>query len=78
MLDKLLNAFKEKMVTEEISENTIRNYVSDIKNFYKWYLEINFTENIEKVTYYHLNAYKDYLIHNQRKKTSSINRLLFV
>jgi site-specific recombinase XerD len=74
MLDKLLNAFKEKMVTEEISENTIRNYVSDIKNFYKWYLEINFTENIEKVTYYHLNAYKDYLIHNQRKKTSSINR----
>ncbi|WP_341790667.1 tyrosine-type recombinase/integrase [Rickettsia endosymbiont of Polydrusus tereticollis] len=74
MLDKLLNDFKEKMVIEDISNNTIKNYVSDIKNFYKWYREIDFSENIEKVTYYHLNAYKDYLIHNQRKKASSINR----
>lgn len=74
MLDKLLNDFKEKMVIEDISDNTIKNYASDIKNFYKWYREIDFSENIEKVTYYHLNAYKDYLIHNQRKKASSINR----
>jgi site-specific recombinase XerD len=74
MLDKLLNYFKEKMIAEDISDNTIKNYISDIKNFYKWYKEIDFSENIEEVTYYHLNAYKDYLIHNQRKKASSINR----
>lgn len=74
MLDKLLTAFKEKMIAEDISDNTIKNYVSDIKNFYKWYQEIDISESIEKVTHYHLNAYKDYLIHNQRKKASSINR----
>lgn len=74
MLDKLLNAFKEKMVVEDVSDNTIKNYLSDIKIFYKWYREVDFSENIEKVTHYHLNAYKDYLIHNQRKKASSINR----
>lgn len=74
MLDKLLNNFKEKMITEDISDNTIKNYVSDIKFFYKWYREIDLSENMEKVTHYHLNAYKDYLIHNQRKKASSINR----
>ncbi|WHA06793.1 tyrosine-type recombinase/integrase (plasmid) [Candidatus Megaera polyxenophila] len=74
MLDKLLNNFKDKMIAEDISDNTIKNYLSDIKNFYKWYREIDFSENIEKVTHYHLNAYKDYLIHNQRKKASSINR----
>ena len=74
MLDKLLNDFKEKMIAEDISDNTIKSYISDIKNFFKWYREIDFAENIEKVTNYHLNAYKDYLIHNQRKRASSINR----
>jgi site-specific recombinase XerD len=67
MLDKLLNNFKEKMIAEDISDNTLKNYVSDIKIFYRWYREIDFSENIEKVTHYHLTAYKDYLIHNQRK-----------
>ena len=37
MLDKLLNDFKEKMVAEDISDNTIKNYVSDIKKLVKWY-----------------------------------------
>ncbi len=74
MLGKLLNDFKEKMIAEDTSDNTIKNYVSDIKIFYKWYQEIGFLENIDKITHYHLNTYKDYLIHNQRKKASSINR----
>lgn len=74
MLDKLLNEFKEKMIVEDISDNTIKNYISDIRNFYKWYQELDVSENLKKVTYYHLNAYKDHLIHNQRKKASSINR----
>lgn len=74
MLDKLLNNFKEKMIAEDISDNTLKNYVSDIKIFYRWYREIDFSENVEKVTHYHLTAYKDYLIHNQRKRASSINR----
>ena len=74
MLDKLLNDFKKKMIAEDISNNTIKNYISDIRNFYKWYEKISFSKNLQKVTSYHLSAYKDYLIHNQRKKISSINR----
>lgn len=76
MLDKLLNDFKEKMVAEDFSNNSIKNYISDIKNFYKWYMEIDSTQNLKNITHYHLNAYKDYLIHNQRKKVSSINRAI--
>ena len=53
MLDKLLNDFKEKMIAEDTSDNTIKNYVSDIKIFYKWYQEIGFLENINKITHYH-------------------------
>ena len=74
MLNKLLNDFKEKMIAEDFSDNTIKNYISDVRTFCKWYQEIDISNDLEKVTYYHLGAYKDYLIHNQRKKVSSINR----
>ena len=63
MLDKILSGFKEKMIAEDISNNTIKNYISDIRGFYKWYQEIDFSNNLKKVTFYHLNAYRDYLIH---------------
>ena len=53
MLDKLFNNFKDKMIAEDISDNTIKNYLSDIKNFYKWYREIEFSKNTENITYYH-------------------------
>lgn len=76
MLDKLLIAFKEKMIAEDFSENSIKNYISDIRVFYKWYIEIDITQNLKNITYYHFNSYKDYLIHNKRSKPSSINRAI--
>jgi site-specific recombinase XerD len=76
MLYKLLNDFKEKMVAEDFSDNSIKNYISDVRSFYKWYIEIDLSQNLKNITHYHLNAYKDYLIHNQRKKVSSINRAI--
>lgn len=74
MLNKLLNDFKEKMIAEDFSGNTIKNYISDVKTFCKWYQEVDIANDLKNVTHYHLGAYKDYLIHNQRKKSSSINR----
>jgi integrase/recombinase XerC len=76
MLDKLLTDFKEKMITEDFSENSIKNYISDIRVFHKWYIEVDISQNLKNITYYHLNAYKDYLIHNKRRKVSSINRTI--
>ena len=73
-MNKILEKFKEGMLSEDISDNSVRNYISDIRNFYKWYQEIDFSEDLKKVTFYHLNAYKDHMIGNKRKKTSSINR----
>jgi site-specific recombinase XerD len=74
VIKKILEKFKKEMISEDISENTIKNYLSDIRTFCKWHQEIDSSENLKKVTHYHLNAYKDYLIHNKRKKASSINR----
>jgi len=73
-MNEILEKFKEEMISEDISYNSIRNYISDIRNFYKWYQEIDFSEDLKKITFYHLNAYKDHMIGNKRKKTSSINR----
>lgn len=75
MLTKLLlKDFKEKMLTKDFSESTTNNYISEVRTFYKWYQEIDISNDLKKVTYYHLGAYKDYLIHNQKKEASSINR----
>lgn len=74
MLDKLLNNFEEKMLAEDFSDNSIKSYISDIRVFYKWYIEIDPSQNLKNITHYHLNAYKDYLIHNKRRKVTSINR----
>ncbi len=73
-MNKILEKFKEGMLSEDISDNSIRNYISDIRGFNKWYQEIDFSEDLKKMTFYHLNAYKDHMIGNKRKKTSSINR----
>lgn len=74
MLDKILKEFKEKMVSEDISENTIKSYFSDVRTFFKWYQEIDLSGNLKMMTNYHLNTYKDYLVHNKRMKVTSINR----
>jgi integrase/recombinase XerC len=74
MLNELLNDFKEKMIANDISNNSVSSYVYDVKVFYKWYSEIDSTSTLEEITQYHLSAYRDYLVHNQRRKTSSINR----
>jgi len=73
-MNEILEKFKEEMISEDISYNSIRNYISDIRGFNKWYQEIDFSEDLNKMTFYHLNAYKDHMIGNKRKKTSSINR----
>ncbi len=74
MLNKILDDFKEKMIIEDISENTIKSYLSDVRIFCKWYQEIDSSDNLKKITNYHLNAYKDYLTLTKRQKATSINR----
>lgn len=74
-MNEILEKFKEEMISEDISDNSIRNYISDIRCFYKWYQEIDFSEDLKKITFYHLNAYKDHMIGNKRKKASSITGL---
>ena len=55
MLDKLLNDFKEKMLAEDFSDNSIKNYISDIKVFYKWHIEIDPSQNLKNITHLDLH-----------------------
>ena len=72
MLGKLLNDFKEKMITEDTSDNTIKNYVSDIKIFCNWYQEIGFLENIDKIDGGTVTVLNNFL-QDLKKGTISIN-----
>jgi len=32
----LVEAFKKELIQEKVSDNTIKNYLSDIKHFFSW------------------------------------------
>lgn len=73
-LDDLLERFKKDMKVNDLSSNTVKSYILDVRNFHTWYQELNSSPNIKNIIFYHLNSYKDYIIDNKRKKVSSINR----
>lgn len=73
-IEKILLEFREEMLSEDITENTIRNYLADVRIFYKWYAEIEYNGDLRKMTFYHMNGYKEHMISNRRKKGTTINR----
>ena len=73
-IERSLEKFKTRMFSEEMSENTLKSYISDVRCFFRWYQEIDSGDNLKNITSYHIKAYKDHMVHGKRKKTSSINR----
>ena len=75
-LNTALEHFRKHMSSQDVSENTIRSYISDVRCFFRWYQEIDSSDKFKNITSYHITAYKEHMVHNKRKKTSSINRNL--
>jgi len=70
-----INEFKQHLDQQDLSKNTIRNYIADIKNFASWYEEHHAEEiEVQKITSYHLNFFRDQMIGARRLKVSSVNR----
>jgi integrase/recombinase XerD len=71
----LINNFSQYLSKQDLSENTIRNYIADIENFANWYEEHHGAEVVFKnITLHHLNFFRDQILHGKRLKVSSINR----
>ena len=62
------------MASQEVSDNTIRSYLSDVRCFFRWYQDIDSSDTFKNITSYHISAYKEHMVHSRRKKTSSVNR----
>ena len=70
---KIIDKFLEYLKANEKSENTIKNYQSDLNSFAKWFLKTNNEKLIlDKITPTDLRLYKKQLIKNKKPKT--INR----
>ncbi|WHA05717.1 tyrosine-type recombinase/integrase (plasmid) [Candidatus Bandiella numerosa] len=69
----IIDKFLEYLKANEKSENTIKNYQSDLNSFAKWFLKANNEKLIlDKITPTDLRLYKKQLIKNKKPKT--INR----
>lgn len=69
----LISDFVNYLKKQDLSENTIKSYQSDLVIFFKWYSETYTEDVIEKITSHHLNFFRDQITH-ERFKTASINR----
>lgn len=71
----LINNFSQYLSKQDLSENTIHNYIADIENFANWYEEHHGDEiEFKNITLHHLAFFRDQVLHNKRLKVSSINR----
>lgn len=53
-----IDDFKKYLVTQDLSHNTVYNYIADINNFVHWYSECHAEEIVVKgVTSHHLNFF---------------------
>lgn len=53
----LIKNFGDYLIKQDLSKNTIRNYITDIENFTNWYDQCHAEElNIQHVRYKKLSA----------------------
>ena len=75
-MQQFSNQFKSYLEQQEMSTNTIRNYLADLAKFSEWY-QSNYNEiEIKTITSYHIQTFKDYIVTKKRLKTASVNRIL--
>ncbi|WP_341750115.1 tyrosine-type recombinase/integrase [Candidatus Tisiphia endosymbiont of Sialis lutaria] len=71
----LINDFKQYLGKQDLSKNTIRNYIADIENFASWYDQYHGEEiEVKNITAYHLNFFREQILNGKRLKVSSVNR----
>ncbi|HBV88084.1 MAG TPA: recombinase XerC [Desulfosporosinus sp.] len=72
-ITELLNDFRNELLREDKSENTVASYISDINSFLSWY-EGSTSEGIEKLIALDLKDYRSYLLGNRSAKVATVNR----
>ncbi len=75
-IETVLESFKEDLLRQEKSKNTIRAYVRDVEEFIQWFSETVGEFSPEQITVVDVQEYKNYLYNIKRNKPVSVNRKL--
>ena len=73
-MQKLITNFKNYLTQQDMSYNTIRNYICDIHNFHVWYDKTYAEDDFTKTDVQQLDFYRDYLVHSKRSPVTTVNR----
>ncbi|MFO7296542.1 MAG: phage integrase N-terminal SAM-like domain-containing protein, partial [Clostridia bacterium] len=72
----ILDSFKEDLLRQEKSQNTVRAYIRDVEEFIQWFSETVGEFSPEQITVVDVQEYKSYLYNVKRNKPVSVNRKL--
>ena len=77
MKEKNIELFKKYLKERDLSDRTIKNYLSDILHFRKWLTDLYQEErDLESTEQDDIKAYRQELLDIKRQKATSINRRL--
>jgi len=72
----ILDSFKEDLLRQEKSQNTVRAYIRDVEEFIQWFSGTVGEFSPEQITVVDVQEYKNYLYKVKRNKPVSVNRKL--
>lgn len=72
----VLDSFKEDLLRQEKSKNTVRAYVRDVEEFVQWFSETVGEFSPGQITVVDVQEFKSYLYNVKRNKPVSVNRKL--
>ena len=75
-IETVLESFKEDLLRQEKSQNTVRAYIRDVEEFIQWFSETVGEFSPEQITVVDVQEYKSYLYNVKRNKPVSVNRKL--
>jgi integrase/recombinase XerC len=72
-----ISCFQKYLITQDLSDRTVKGYLDDLRFFCQWYEEIQDKKiDILKMTSFELQAFRQYLVNVKRQKISAVNRRL--
>lgn len=75
--DRILVKFEEFLTLAAFSSSTIVNYVADLRAFLRWgHQQVGENFSLLEVTQEHIRLYRYYLVGEQNRATSTVNRHL--
>ena len=75
-INAILNSFKEELLRQEKSKNTVRAYIRDVEEFIQWFSETVGEFSPEQITVVDVQEFKSYLYNVKKNKPVSVNRKL--